>query len=99
MTNVPQAERMQKRAIRPANHHPLGRIMKCAILPKTAMPNAACDYARRSLLVLPVWGVRRDGTCACGQAGCSSPGKHPIGVLVPRGVHDATLDPGRITGW
>jgi hypothetical protein len=33
------------------------------------------------------------------RAGCQRPGKHPIGLLVPHGVRDATLDEQVVTGW
>ena len=48
--------------------------------------------------VLPLrWPV--DGRCSCGKADCSSPGKHPIGDLVPHGVKDATTDKDLINEW
>jgi len=30
---------------------------------------------------------------------CESPGKHPIGVLVPHGLNDATTDPDIVSEW
>ena len=59
---------------------------------------AALSLAERGLSVLPCWGVEK-GRCACGQAGCESPGKHPIGQIVPHGVKDATADPEVIKKW
>lgn len=48
--------------------------------------------------VLPLrWPV--DGRCSCGKADCSSPGKHPIGDLVPHGQKDATTDEDLINEW
>ena len=60
---------------------------------------AALDYAGAGHRVLPIWGVRPDGSCLCNDAGCSSPGKHPIGRLVPRGLKDATDDAEAIEAW
>lgn len=55
-------------------------------------------YARMGWPVLPLhWSV--DGRCSCGKADCSSPGKHPIGDLVPHGVKDATTDEDLINEW
>ena len=49
--------------------------------------------------ILPVWGVAKGGGCACGRADCGSPGKHPIAMLAPRGLHDATTDLKTIESW
>jgi putative DNA primase/helicase len=46
--------------------------------------------------LLACWWIGEDGRCACGDANCGSPGKHPIGAAFPRGVRDATGDPDRI---
>lgn len=64
-----------------------------------AVLDAALSYAAREWRVLPIWAARPDGTCACGAAGCTSPGKHPLGALVPHGVQDATADPELIRVW
>jgi len=62
---------------------------------------AALKYAARGWPVLPLWWPRPDGTCACGQpSGLKHKiGKHPIGLLVPNGVHGATTDPEMIKRW
>ena len=65
---------------------------------------AALAYARRGWAVLPLWSVTpRKGTskakCACGNPDCPSPGKHPIGPLVPKGLKQATTDEGVIRRW
>lgn len=61
--------------------------------------DAALAYAARGWHVFPIWPIR-DGRCSCGKgADCEHPGKHPVGALVPRGDHDATLDVGRIRHW
>jgi hypothetical protein len=52
----------------------------------------------RGLAVLPLWGVEAS-RCACGEASCDSPGKHPISKLVRHGVKDATKDPETIRRW
>lgn len=60
----------------------------------------ALEYARAGLPVFPVWGMRPDGTCACG--GCPSPrdaGKHPVGYLAPDGLKSATTDVQRVNDW
>lgn len=58
---------------------------------------AALEYAARGWPVLPLHGMVR-GRCTCGRT-CDTPGKHPIGALVPRGVHDATCDVVVLRGW
>jgi len=40
-----------------------------------------------------------DGRYTCGDEDCSSPGKHPISLLVPHGVNDATTDLKTIRRW
>lgn len=75
-----------------------GRLTIGARMTETG--EAALGYAREhGWLVLPLWWVRGDGACACGSASCASPGKHPIGRLVPGGAHDATCDSRRIRTW
>jgi hypothetical protein len=61
------------------------------------MRDAALEYARR-VPVFPVWGVA-GGRCRCDQAGCGSPGKHPLGTLVPTGFRSATTDETTIRAW
>lgn len=55
-------------------------------------------YLRHGWRVFPVWPIR-GGRCTCGNPSCSSPGKHPIGPLAPRGFRDATTDPARVAAW
>ena len=68
---------------------------------KDAFREAGLAYASRGERVLPIFGTEPDGTCCCpAGAGCqNNPGKHPIGKLVPNGVHDATTDPEVIESW
>lgn len=55
-------------------------------------------FAEQDIPVLPIYSVV-DGRCACGDAECASPGKHPISYLVPHGVKDATTDLKTIRRW
>src|SRR5437870_2711787 len=64
----------------------------------TGRLKAALWYAAHGFAVLPLYTVV-SGRCRCGDAGCSSPGKHPVGRLVPHGLKDATTDPNRIETW
>jgi putative DNA primase/helicase len=60
-------------------------------------------YARRGFRLLPLHRPlsSSDGKlrCSCGKAECTSPGKHPVGSLVPRGLKQASADPGTIEQW
>src|SRR5262249_54534772 len=49
--------------------------------------------------VLPLWWIEDTGSCACGKGVCDSPGKHPIGRLVIRGVTDASKDESKVKQW
>lgn len=60
---------------------------------------AAAYYASIGWHVLPVWGVKADGSCECGSPHVGelhNIGKHP---LTTRGQHDATTDLQQITAW
>lgn len=73
--------------------------------------NNALAFADMGHTVLPLWGVvetpEPDSTtgkavfmCACPKgATCSSPGKHPLPRLVPRGLRDAVTDAATISDW
>jgi hypothetical protein len=41
------------------------------------------------------WSIR----CSCRRRDCPSPAKHPIGRLVPRGLHNASRDPAVVADW
>ncbi len=65
------------------------------------------SYIARGWPVLPLWGVREDGTCACPDGPkFASPelrkkhphGKHPH-KLAPNGVKNATLDTAMLRSW
>jgi Bifunctional DNA primase/polymerase, N-terminal/Primase C terminal 2 (PriCT-2) len=59
---------------------------------------AALRCAERGWPIFPLW-PRYGDQCACGDAHCKSPGKHPIGHLVPNGFKDATTDQKTISRW
>jgi Bifunctional DNA primase/polymerase, N-terminal/AAA domain/Primase C terminal 1 (PriCT-1) len=63
-----------------------------------ALRDGALAYAARGWPVFPVHTIR-DGRCSCGDPACGSPGKHPIGRLVPHGFKDATTDEATIRAW
>jgi hypothetical protein len=59
---------------------------------------SALSHARHGWPIFPLW--PRDGhKCTCGDPGCKSQGKHPIGRLVPNGFKDATTNEKTITLW
>ena len=67
------------------------------------MCDAVLSLARR-FRVLPLWPIlpswHGDGfICGCGKGSCNSPGKHPLGPLVPNGVKDASQDPRIVENW
>jgi len=37
--------------------------------------------------------------CSCRDPSCGQPGKHPLGVLVPHGVKEATTNRARVLAW
>lgn len=61
------------------------------------MLRAALAYAERlNWAVIPLHTIQSDGTCGCGKANCTSPGKHPI---TTHGVSEATKDIEKIKEW
>ena len=52
----------------------------------------AVRYAELDLAVLPLHHIRADGECSCGALICKSAGKHPMGLLVPNGLANASRD-------
>lgn len=62
------------------------------------MGQHAIFLASKGFAVFPLYTIE-DGRCSCGLAGCPSPGKHPVGTLVPQGVSNATTDAGTIREW
>lgn len=66
------------------------------------MGAAALYYAQaRKWHVFPLWRVKDDGTCACGNPKCKDVGKHPIGLkgMALHGFKDATRDEATIRRW
>jgi len=62
----------------------------------------ALSYAARGLHVLPLHHpVRQDGkmSCSCGKKDCTSVAKHPVGILAPNGLRNATTDAETIERW
>ncbi len=55
-------------------------------------------YAEKGWFPFPCWPIR-EGRWACRDPKCDSPGKHPLGPLVPNGLKDATNDPDTIKRW
>jgi putative DNA primase/helicase len=62
------------------------------------MRDAALSYARMGSPIFPAHPIR-DGVCACGGTKGCSPGKHPIGSLVPQGVRNASADHDLVAHW
>ena len=57
----------------------------------------ALEYASYGLAVLPLYGITKDGHCACGAGTkCNRPGKHP---RTANGVNSATTNADQITAW
>lgn len=63
---------------------------------KLSMLDHAVQYAKLGLPVIPLHGILPDGSCTCGRAACSSPGKHPRNA---NGLKGATTDPKQIERW
>jgi Bifunctional DNA primase/polymerase, N-terminal len=62
----------------------------------------ALAFAKRGYAVLPLHGIcERDGKlcCTCGDALCTSPGKHPFSRFAPHSVDSATTDRDVIRTW
>lgn len=56
-------------------------------------------YVKLGLFVLPLWPLNPDRTCACRNPDCKTPGKHPLGKLIPNGVLDASRDLATVRQW
>lgn len=63
--------------------------------------DALLTYANQGLSLIPLWWVKEDETCACGNLKCPprNAGKHPISHLAKHGQHDASADAEVITKW
>lgn len=59
---------------------------------------AALNYAARGIHVLPIHGLREDGSCTCGRGtACPTPGKHPI--LAGTVEKTSSIDPIIVGQW
>jgi hypothetical protein len=68
----------------------------------TARSDAAVAYAAHGWFVIPIWNVRDDGSCACGDPHLTTRqniGKHPITQCVPSGLMNATTDVEVVGRW
>jgi hypothetical protein len=74
--------------INPAGWDPDNNLLHKAVL----------RYLKLRWAIIPLWWVE-NGVCACGKPRCTSPGKHPIAMLVANGVHDATHDAETAVRW
>lgn len=86
--------------------HEVCALSMCTERPAAMSPPAPAPEARPiaryvalGWRLIPIWPVRADGRCGCGNADCRSSGKHPIGRLAPHGVGDATADPATLKRW
>lgn len=59
----------------------------------------ALKYARAGVSIFPCFGIDEHGACTCGNKLCRTPGKHPHGLLAPRGFYEATKDEEKIKYW
>lgn len=64
----------------------------------SSLRDQAINYAKQGYRVFPTYGIT-EGRCDCNRADCQSPGKHPIGSLVPHGDKNATNDIAQIKAW
>jgi len=72
---------------------------KVASAKSSASLRSALRYAERGWPVFPLFS-RVGNSCTCKEgAACTSPGKHPIGTLVPHGFKSATTDEKTIKLW
>jgi hypothetical protein len=63
------------------------------------MLHGALALLKQGVAVIPLWWPE-NGRCACPNgATCKSPGKHPIGKLVPHGAKDASKDLDTVKRW
>ena len=60
---------------------------------------AASWVVSKGFRVLPLHSLTEAGACTCGDAACSSPGKHPFSLFAPNGLKNATADLGVVRGW
>lgn len=63
----------------------------------TSVHKKARFYCRQGFAVFPLHTID-DGACSCGKA-CASPGKHPIGSMVPQGCTNASSEVADVDQW
>lgn len=66
---------------------------------KESARDAALAYAAAGKPVFPLWGINNEGKCCCADPACKHPGKHPNGILAPKGKDSATTNPSTIESW
>lgn len=70
---------------------------------KSPLIDHAHLYHQMGFAIFPVYGVHPKNNsgfaCACGNASCRSPGKHPDAKYAPNGVKDASKDWETIKRW
>lgn len=59
---------------------------------------AAHFYAALGWPIIPIW-LMQNGRCACGQDCGKNAGKHPIGLLVPNGIKNASCELAVVNHW
>lgn len=52
-----------------------------------------------SFAILPLYWIKKNGRCSCGDSKCDSPGKHPLKNLAPNGYKNATKDSKVVGKW
>lgn len=65
-------------------------------LKSSSKVKAALAWARQGAKIIALHGIDESGSCTCGKRNCSSPGKHPVAELFPKGQHSATSNPRKI---
>ncbi|MEM8549173.1 MAG: DUF3987 domain-containing protein [Verrucomicrobiota bacterium] len=79
---------MARAKIRPRKKQPTKKII--------STDKALTAIDRLGVKIIPLHGIRPNGSCTCGEAGCSSPGKHPNPKYAPKGVNSPKLLLGKL---
>lgn len=59
---------------------------------ETPFGHAIKSHIENGLFVFPLYGIKDDLTCICGDLHCKNAGKHPYTPTAPTGFHNATND-------